>query len=82
MSGLADHARAARILGAAMANRAQQMGDPTGVLTCMADAYLDAALLMDADIRMGVLDHRCTIDHRAITATACPACKKPKGSPQ
>jgi hypothetical protein len=51
MSALLTHAKAARILGESIANRAQQMGDPTGLLTCLADAHLDAAARMTEQAR-------------------------------
>jgi hypothetical protein len=80
---LTDHARAARILGETIGNRAEQMGDPTGVLTCLAEAYTEAAEMMeDADraeaVRMAEA-HRCTLDHARLTVPKCPACGAARG---
>ena len=82
MSNLHDHVRAWRILGDSLANRAQQMGDPTGLLACMADAHHDAADRLLGELAAESLAmaeaHRCTIDHRAITVPKCPACGAPR----
>jgi hypothetical protein len=43
-------ATGARYLAAALENRAEQMGDPTGLLRCMADAHLDAARRLENDV--------------------------------
>ncbi len=79
MSHLADHARAARILGETIGNRATQMGDPTGVLTCLAEAYVEAAEMMTDLIVAEQLDHACTLNHRALPAgKRCPSCNAAK----
>lgn len=79
---LSDHARAARMLGAAFANRAEQMGDPTGILTCTAEAYADAAEQMEDAVREGAQrmseEYRCTINHATLPGPKCPACHAPR----
>ena len=79
MSHLADHARAARLIGETVGNRAAQMGDPTGVLTCLAEALTEAAEMMEDEVRASVLDHACTLDHRTIPGPKCPACGAARG---
>lgn len=81
---LADHARAALIMAASLNNRAKMMGDPSGILTMLADAYADAADTMATECRMEAeqarIDHGCTIDHRGLPAgRKCPACGAPRG---
>lgn len=81
MSALLIHAQAARILGQSFANRAEQLGDPTGMLTCMADAYLDASDQMLAESAAEAIAYseaaRCTLDHKTMKGPVCPACKAP-----
>jgi hypothetical protein len=81
---LSAHARAAHILGDAFEGQAAQRTDSDAALMLMsiATAYRVAAGVMDKEIRAAVIDHRCTINHQALTVPQCPACKKPKGSPQ
>lgn len=82
MSAILGHAQAARILGQSFANRAEQLGDPTGMLTAMADAYLDASDQMLAESAAEAIAYgksaACTLDHRTLSGPKCPACGAPK----
>jgi hypothetical protein len=80
MSHLSDHARAARFLSIG-AEMAAEGADPAtaALLQGMAVGYRHAAEQMEAAVRADIVGHACTIDHRAMGSTTCPACKAPRG---
>lgn len=81
MSYLSDHARAFRALGRALRAEGENGTDrPTNseLLCLMADAHMAAAADIEAEVSGGVVDHACTIDHRALTVPRCPACGAPR----
>jgi len=81
MTHLADHARAARILADVWADEFASQTDKHLCLMAgmLSSGYRRAADQMDAEVRAGIVGHACTIDHRAMGSTVCPACKAPRG---
>jgi hypothetical protein len=81
MSHLSDHARAFRILADVWVDEFTSQTDEHLCLMAgmLSSGYGRAADRMEAEARADIVGHACTIDHRAMGSTACPACKAPRG---